>query len=184
MSSFEPGPGQDRSPDPVVKLRWAERGDLEAVTELDRRVFPEMPYPQFVLRQYLDARPQSVFQVIEEDGVVCGYALALVVSSDRKAWLLALAVSPDYRGRRLGDRLLRGILQQCWYRGVRQVLITVRPNNEAALALYRKYHFHKTASEENYYGDLEPREILQSMLRRTSAFPLKTSSLRNNETGT
>jgi ribosomal-protein-alanine N-acetyltransferase len=148
-----------------VRLRWAERADLEAIAELDQEVFPALSYPLFVLRQHMDARPQSIFLVIEEDGLVCGYALATVVSYDKKAWLLGLAVSAEHRGRHYGDSLLSKVLQQCRDSGVKRVLITVRPNNEAALGLYKKYHFHKTASEDNYYGDLEPREILQSMLR-------------------
>jgi len=167
----EAEPWQVHGPDREVTLRWAERKDLETVADLDREVFPQMPYPLFVLRQHLDARPQSIFQVVEEDGVVCGYALATVVSSNRKAWVLGLAVSADYRGRHYGDRLLSSILQRCREDGVRKVLITVRPNNDAALGLYQKYHFHKTASEENYYGDLEPREIMQSVLSRDVLLP-------------
>lgn len=154
-------------PDPLcaARPRWAEREDLEAVAGLDRAVFPEMPFPLFVLRQYLDARPQSAFLVVEEEGTVCGYALALTVTKSRKAWLLGLAVSEHHRGRHYGDRLLSTVMDQCALRGARRMLITIRPNNEAALSLYRKYGFHKTASEENYYGDLEPREIMQSVLR-------------------
>ena len=174
--------------------RWAGREDLEMVAGLDREVFPEMPFPLFVLRQYLDARPQSIFLVIEEEGAVCGYALALVVSSRRKAWLLALAVSEAYRGRKYGDRLLAEVLHQCASRGARRVLITVRPNNEAALGLYQKYGFHKTASEENYYGDFEPREIMQSVLRGnllrakvghsiSQGLVTKTGGLRSGEPG-
>jgi len=181
-------------PAPVVRLRAAEREDLEAVAALDQEVFPEMPFPLFVLRQFLDARPQSVFQVIEQDAVVCGYALALVVSGEKKAWLLGLAVARESRGRQYGDRLLRRVLHQCRCAGVQRVLITVRPNNEAALGLYQKYHFHKTASEENYYGDLEPREIMQSMIRGnvlrakvgqsiSQGFVPKTGSLRGHEPG-
>ena len=145
-------------------LRWAAREDLEAIAVLDQKVFPQLSYPMFVLRQHLDAQPQSIFQVIEADGVVCGYALAAVVSSEQKAWLLGLAVAEEYRGRHYGDALLSAVLRQCRRDGVRRMLITVRPNNEAALGLYQKYHFRKTSSEENYYGDSEPREILQSEL--------------------
>lgn len=146
-------------------MRWARREDLESVADLDREVFPEMPYPLFVLRQHMDARPQSIFLVIEADETICGYALATVVSNHRKAWLLALAVSEDYRGQSYGDRLLAAVLASCASRGARRVLITVRPNNEAALGLYKKYGFHKTSSEENYYGNREPREIMQAKLQ-------------------
>ncbi|WP_169739881.1 GNAT family N-acetyltransferase [Actinospica robiniae] len=160
----EAAPGQAGSSDRKVELRWVEREDLEAIADLDHKTFPDMPYPLFVLRQHLDAKPQSIFLVIEEDGVVGGYALALVISSRRKAWLLGIAVAEEYRGRHYGDRLLSSVLEQCRNQGVRQVLITVRPNNDAALGLYKKYHFRKTSREENYYGDLQPREILRSKL--------------------
>lgn len=172
----EAGPRRARSSAGEVKPRWAVREDLEAIAALDRVVFPEMPYPLFVLRQHLDARPQSIFQVIEADGVVCGYALASVVSSEQKAWLLGLAVSEDHRGLHYGDQLLSTVLDLCWSSGVQRVLITVRPNNEAALGLYKKHHFHRTSSEENYYGDREPREILQSDLDYDDSRPLGCSA--------
>lgn len=145
-----------------VTPRWAVRKDLEAIAELDHKVFPQMSYPLFVLRQHLDAQPQSIFQVIEADGVVCGYALASVVSRDKKAWLLGLAVAEEYRGRHFGDQLLSKALEECWSCGVQRVLLTVERNNEAAAGLYRKYHFRRTSSEENYYGDFEAREIFEA----------------------
>lgn len=161
---FGDGFGEVGRPASEGMVRSAQRADLELVGALDQEVFPGLSYPLFVLRQYLDAQPQSIFLVIEDDGVVCGYALATVVLEQRKAWLQALAVSERYRGRRYGDRLLSALLAKCRDSGVERVLITVRPNNEAALGLYTKYDFRKMAYEDNYYGDLEPREIMQSLL--------------------
>jgi ribosomal-protein-alanine N-acetyltransferase len=168
---FGDGFGEVERPASGGTVRSARRADLEPVGALDQEVFPGFSYPLFVLRQYLDAQPQSIFLVIEDGGVVCGYALATVVLEERKAWLQALAVSEQYRGRRYGDTLLNALLMKCRESGVERVLITVRPNNEAALGLYTKYDFHKTDYEDNYYGDLEPREIMQSLLISTLRRP-------------
>lgn len=68
-------------------------------------------------------------------------------------WHLAnLAVAPDFRRRGVGTALLEEFLSAARGAG-RDVLLEVRPSNEAGLKLYRTYGFEPVGVRRRYYSD-------------------------------
>lgn len=75
-------------------------------------------------------------------------------------WLIAdeihistIAVQPIWRGLGLGEWLLIRLLVEGQALGGAIATLEVRPSNQAALALYRKYDFQEAGCRPRYYSD-------------------------------
>lgn len=64
--------------------------------------------------------------------------------------LLLIAVSPDFRRRRIGERLLQDCKADARLRGAKQLLLEMRCDNPA-VHLYRQNGFEQIGTRKNYY---------------------------------
>lgn len=116
---------------------WDKRFDLSA--EADSECLAQMAE---MLRG-----PDTAAFLAEEDGVVLGYLLALVLenppmfSENKYGFIAEMAVTPEYRrqglGRELWDRAKRWLLRK----GVRSVQLNVSGSNAPGLALWNSLGF-------------------------------------------
>jgi [ribosomal protein S18]-alanine N-acetyltransferase len=139
--------------------RAATLSDLGGISAVDSAVFPDMPYPYFVLRQLFDVHGGNCL-VVEADRAVHGYALVAIEAERIGAWVLGLGVLPGSRRRGYGKALMNRSIELCRAAGVKQVMITVRPTNEDAYNLYRQSGFRWTHRDGHYFGDGEVRDVL------------------------
>jgi ribosomal protein S18 acetylase RimI-like enzyme len=148
-------------------FRFPEEKDLQALYRLDHEAFKgDEGYPYFFLRQLFDVHRQD-FLVLERDGELLGYALAvLATDGERAAWLLALGVHPEHRGQGHGDALLLRAIRHARDSGARRMNLAVRPGNVEAIALYGKHRFHRTVAEPvpGYYGEDRARILMSRPL--------------------
>ncbi len=70
-----------------------------------------------------------------------------------EAHVSTIAVHPDWRGRRVGERLLVAMLEQALDLGAATATLEVRVSNERAQGLYRKYRFEVVGRRKHYYRD-------------------------------
>lgn len=75
-----------------------------------------------------------------------------------------LAVREDKRGLGLGNVVLERLLSQAIMLGNSEFTLEVRPSNEKAIALYKKYGFKVEGRRRNYYGDGEDALIMWKRL--------------------
>ena len=96
----------------MIRIRTAERSDLEAIERLLR----ESHLPTAGVAEQL-----SGFRVADDTGRVV--ASAGLETYDRAALLRSVAVDPGYRKRGLAAALVRGLLEECRERGVTEVFL-------------------------------------------------------------
>lgn len=70
-----------------------------------------------------------------------------------EAHVTTIGVSPDYRGRGLGELLLLELFEEAMRRGAEWVTLEVRVSNDPAQALYSKYGFTRQGIRRRYYSD-------------------------------
>ncbi|KUO22269.1 GNAT family N-acetyltransferase [Streptomyces dysideae] len=149
----------DRADRPLT-MRAAEESDLPELVRVDREVFPEEPYPYFVLRQFFDLHADRLL-VLDDGDTLHGYVLFVTTSDHYTSWVMSLAVSPDQRGRGLGRRLMLEVLRRLRAEGVREVRLTVEPTNAAAIMLYRSLGFSSEDQvRKDYFGEGEDRLVM------------------------
>ena len=129
-------------------LRACEFKDLAQVVQIERASFPERPYTRLDFAYYL-LTARDGFVVASRDGSVVGYVIAL--SRGREGSIQSIAVSPESRGKGVGELLLRSAIGHLAVRCVR-VHLLVDASNEAAIRLYRKLSFEETGKVvKGYY---------------------------------
>ncbi len=137
-------------------IRPATRADLDAIVALELATFPDEPYGEIALRQFIDLFPTRFF-VAQCGEAIAGYGLGGRDDAGN-GWLLSLGIAPEYQGRRLGTSLIGAVLDAL--ADTRAIRLTVLPDNAHALALYAKNGFVTEAYRKDYYGPGQDRLVL------------------------
>ena len=94
--------------------------------------------------------------VMELDGGIAGYGiLSLVVG---EAHLLNVCIAPEWQRQGYGRLLLEHFIQLAKERGASQMLLEVRPSNQAAIRLYHQRGFNEVGVRKAYYPGGKGRE--------------------------
>ncbi|MEU6355299.1 N-acetyltransferase [Streptomyces sp. NPDC047072] len=150
------GPATPAAP---VTLRPARESDLPRLTRLDEHLFPEFPYPFFVLRQLFDVHGDDLL-VLDDGTDLLGYVLAGTRSDHKRSWILGLGVDARARGRGYGRQLLREALERLRREQVVEAALTVDPSNTPAVELYGSLGFVLTDERPEYFGPGQHRLIM------------------------
>jgi [ribosomal protein S18]-alanine N-acetyltransferase len=130
-----------------VHLRDMTAADIPAVAAIERASYT-MPWSDATFRGLLRRRDAEMVSA-EAGGHVIGYAAFWCVVDQGE--LGNVAVSADWRGYGLGERLVEEILRRAALRGVREVFLEVRPSNTVARNLYERLGFRPVGRRRNYY---------------------------------
>ncbi|HEY3604168.1 MAG TPA: ribosomal protein S18-alanine N-acetyltransferase [Sporichthyaceae bacterium] len=133
----------------VEPARWWH---IPAMVEIDAALFGTDAWSLASFWAELAGVPdRRWYRVLLEGDEVVGYAgLAVVADS---ADVQTVAVRADRQGRGLGGLLLGALLAEADRRGCAEVLLEVRADNAAAIALYEARGFDTIAVRRRYYSD-------------------------------
>jgi len=143
-------------------LRQLSSAELEALGEIERAAFSR-PWSVESLRAEL-ARPDAAGSTpaLRADGVPRRLSRGVWLEADLRAYLIAwvleteahvarIATAPPARRRGAARELMRWLLAACPPAGVRHVVLEVREDNAAALALYETLGFARIGTRPGYY---------------------------------
>lgn len=134
------------------------KGDTgRAVIDLDRDYFP-VPWSQaaWLEGQGEDYLLLGSFKTTPSDPIVSdlvGFCLFRTLKGDPQAHLLKILVDPDFRGKKLGLKLLKLAKEILIKEGYKEIFLEVKANNEAAIKLYKKEGFKIVHKVSGYYGE-------------------------------
>jgi [ribosomal protein S18]-alanine N-acetyltransferase len=142
-----------------ARLRRMAPGDLPAVLDLERDLFPEDAWTREMFASELRGGPSDRYYLVaEEDGRVVGYAGLLAQASRRarrgrggQADVLTMAVATSHWGQGIGSALLEALLAEAAARGCAEVFLEVRVDNPRAQRLYRRHGFADVGLRRGYY---------------------------------
>lgn len=124
--------------------------DLDEVLAIENVVYPH-PWTR---GNFLDSlySGYETWALRDGSGVLVGYFL-LMIGVD-EAHLLNVSVRRDLQGQGMGRKLLDKIVAVAQEKGTTSILLEVRPSNEHALAVYRRYGFSQIGIRKGYYPDV------------------------------
>lgn len=135
------------------RLSLAVLEDLPAMIELEAAIFGSDAWsPELMVAEV--SYPQSYYLIARdtESGELVGYGGLRAAPVDAlQGDIQTLAVSPSHRRSGLGRTLLRALLAEAHARGVRDVFLEVRADNEGALELYSSEGFEPIDRRVGYY---------------------------------
>lgn len=134
------------------RFRQANKTDIPALVAIENRCFSEDRLTQRNFQWMLE-KAHAELIVVEVEGIMAGYGLLLYRRGTSLARLYSLAILPEHRGSGLAASLL-GALENC----ARQhdcvyLRLEVRPDNERAIALYRRLGYRQFDRKLDYYED-------------------------------
>jgi ribosomal protein S18 acetylase RimI-like enzyme len=136
---------------PELVVRAGEIGDLDALVELENRVFTTDLLSRRSLRNFLKKSPAAALIVADRSGRLAGYALVLF--RPPVARLYSIAVMPELAGQGIGLALLAAAEEAAWARGCIVLRLEVHVANARAIARYQKSGFRLLGRHPRYYED-------------------------------
>ncbi|EMP56566.1 ribosomal-protein-alanine acetyltransferase [Marinobacter santoriniensis NKSG1] len=135
-----------------VVLRQAESDDLDALLALENRSFHEDRISRRSFRRFLEM-PRDRLIVAELDDQLVGYCLVLMNAATRLARIYSIAVSPDARGRGIGEKLVQEAEQEAVDADRIVMRLEVREDNGSAINLYKRLGYRQFGTYRDYYED-------------------------------
>lgn len=124
--------------------------DLAAIVEIESLSFT-IPWSVNAFYNELTQNQFARYFVVEQDGRVVGYAGMWLIMDE--AHITNIAIHPDYRGQKRGEKLLRRLMEEARSHGMRKMTLEVRRSNKVAQNLYEKMGFYATGFRPRYYSD-------------------------------
>ncbi|OIK08456.1 ribosomal protein S18-alanine N-acetyltransferase [Bacillus sp. MUM 13] len=134
----------------TMMFRMMKTEDIDQVLIVERKSFT-LPWSRDAFYNELNHNQYAVYMVIEDEGEIIGYCGAWIVIDE--AHITNIAILPDYRGQKLGEALLRKMIEISLSQGVKRMTLEVRVSNTTAISLYEKLGFQKGGIRKNYYTD-------------------------------
>jgi len=132
------------------EFRYMTVKDIEEVYTIESISFPT-PWSKEAFYNELTQNRFATYVVIEHEAHLVGYCGVWIVVDE--AHITNIAVLPQFRGYKLGENLLRKIMQEAKNRGANTMTLEVRVSNIIAQNLYRKLGFQNGAIRKRYYTD-------------------------------
>lgn len=143
-----------------MRIRAATRPDLVEIWRTEQAVFGVDLYPRFFFRQAHDLWGGLVRVAELPGGGLAGHVIGAVSRRPEEAWVLSAAVHPAHRRTGVGGRLFEDLFHTLAGSTVREVRLTVAPDNGDALRLYERLGFRVMHEEADYYGGGERRYVM------------------------
>jgi len=141
-----------------LEIRLAEESDIRHLVMLEKECFDAYYYSDYQFddldfRSYLESKGAILLVAIWNSSII-GYAAGSVrgAQSELVAELDSIAVTSTFRGKRVGDRLLRCFIKDAKNRSCKKILLQVATHNEGAMVFFSRRGFQKIRYLPGYYG--------------------------------
>jgi ribosomal protein S18 acetylase RimI-like enzyme len=128
------------------------RDDLDALMELERRVFATDRLSRQSMRRLIASATADVIVALV-DSRLAGAAVVLFRPRSTVARLYSIAVAPPMSGQGVAPALLRTVEKAAAAGKCRCVRLEVHVTNKAAIARYRKSGYREVGRQTAYYED-------------------------------
>lgn len=145
MSAVARIPEEISLPVDIVPMR---RRHLRSVMRIEAMVYPR-PWSSALFMQEIARRSDRNYIVARLDSDVVGYGG--IMTSGLEAHITTIAVDPDFQRRKVGMKLMLGLVQGAIDRGGQTMSLEVRRSNEPAQRLYERFGFQPVGIRKGYY---------------------------------
>ena len=130
-----------------IVIQKMSKEDVDQVVRLEKICFSD-PWSKETFMEELQLKVAIPFIVKLEEKVV-GYTCLWHL--DDQLEVANFAVSPDHRRKGIGEKLIKRILLEAKERGCKNIVLSVRESNKAAINLYTKFGFAEVGRRKKYY---------------------------------
>ena len=133
-----------------LAFRRATVADIDEICGVEAASF-NVPWSRQAFLGELTDNTWAKYIVGELAGKIIGYAGMWLIFDE--AHVTNIAIHPDYRGRKYGERMVRHLMQLARDYGAARMTLEVRASNVIAQSLYRKLGFEVRGRRRGYYSE-------------------------------
>ena len=123
--------------------------DIDGVFEVEKSCFEDY-WSKDSFKKEL-SNDVARYIVAKLGGKIVGYVgIWLIVDEGH---ITNVAVHKDYRGQKIGDKLIKSLVELCRKNSILAMTLEVRRSNTIARNLYKKYGFKMVGVRKEYYSD-------------------------------
>ncbi|UCB52320.1 MAG: ribosomal protein S18-alanine N-acetyltransferase [Candidatus Zixiibacteriota bacterium] len=146
-----------------ISIQRMTQDDIEEIARLEKLCFSD-PWAKQNFQEELKHR-FSVPLVVKSGQTVLGYMCLWHIEDQME--IANFAVSPDFRGRGIGKKMMEKVLWEAEERGCTNLILSVRESNLPAIGLYTDHGFEEVHRRRGYYRD--PAEDAIIMVKKLRA---------------
>ncbi len=137
-----------------VEIKEASIQHLGKLYEIEIKCFQKEAFTKQQIA-YLLTDCNSVGLIAKSNGEVAGFAIGKIYRDKKSSTghTLTIDVSPKYRRKGIGLKLLQGIERIFQETGAKVCFLEAREDNITALSLYRRHGYKEAGKLKNYYGN-------------------------------
>ncbi|MEF2967586.1 ribosomal protein S18-alanine N-acetyltransferase [Paenibacillus sp. M1] len=133
-----------------IEFRTMTLEDIPDIMVIEHESFT-LPWSEDAFRNELTLNHFARYIVMDVDGKPVGYAGMWTIVDE--AHITNIAVRTAYRGRHLGEKLLREMMRWARELEMERMTLEVRSSNMVAQSLYAKLGFVAAGVRKGYYSD-------------------------------
>ena len=147
-----------------ITIQRMTRDDIEEIARLEKLCFSD-PWVKESFREELKHR-FSVPLVVKSGPTIAGYMCLWHI--DDQMEIANFAVSPDFRGRGIGRKMMEEVLRVAEERSCTNLILSVRESNLPAIRLYTSHGFVEIHRRKGYYREPAEDAIIMAKKLPTS----------------
>lgn len=143
--------GCDEAQDYALRPMTLE--DIPQIIAIEKKSFPT-PWSAYAFTCELCDNEFAYYFVLtpaENPAVVVGYGGMWIITDE--AHVTNIAVSPAFRGKKLGELIISGLMELARAKQAVRITLEVRVSNESAQQLYKRIGFVSAGVRPGYYID-------------------------------
>ncbi len=133
-----------------VELQNMSYEDIDQVCEIEKLSFTT-PWSRESFEAEITKNNLARYIAAKVDGKVAAYGGMWIVLDE--GHITNIAVHPDYRGQKIGEKLVQALIRTAKENKVSSITLEVRASNEVARNLYKKLGFEDSGLRKGYYSD-------------------------------
>jgi len=145
------------APGSLATVEPATWRDLNQLRNIEKICFPQDAWPLWDLIGVLTLPNVVRLKAVTGDRMV-GFIAGDLRPSEQMAWIATVGVLPEYRGRGIGEALIRACEEQL---GIPTIRLSVRLSNEGAVRLYQRLGYQRVGIWPTYYLDGEDAVVME-----------------------
>jgi [ribosomal protein S18]-alanine N-acetyltransferase len=134
----------------TITFRLMQPEDIDQVWRIEKLSFP-CPWSREAFYNELYHNHFANYLVMTDGDQVIGYCGVWIIVDE--AHITNIAVLPEYRGKGLGEELMKKTMELAKHLGATKMTLEVRVSNHVAQSLYRKLGFQNGGIRKQYYTD-------------------------------
>ncbi len=137
-----------------LRVKSASVTDLQRLYEIEKECFSSEAFSMEQLAFLLE-NPSSISLIALADNEIVGFIIGIVykgLKTENVGHVFTLDVAEKYRRKGIALRLLKELEKKFKEKNVKESILEVKLDNEAAKKLYKKFGYKEILCLKDYYG--------------------------------